>query len=53
MECHEKGDRQIPIWSRLWRERKTAENKNEGVIQRDITENEKETNQDALRKFLE
>ena len=32
---------------------KTAENKNEGVIHRDISENEKETNWDTLKKVIE
>ena len=32
---------------------KTADNVNEGVINRDITENEKETNQDTLKKLIE
>ena len=33
--------------------KKTAENENEGVIHRDITENEPETNWDVLKKVIE
>ena len=43
----------MPRWSRWRQERKTAENKNEGVIHTDITENEKETNWDTLKKVIE
>ena len=31
----------------------TADNEDEGVINRDITEHEKETNQDTLDKLIE
>ena len=43
----------MPLWSRWWQERKTTENKNEGVTHRDITENKRETNQDTLKKVTE
>ena len=32
---------------------KTTENENEGLIHRYFTENEKETNQDTLNRFIE
>ena len=40
-------------WFRWWRGRKTTETENEGVIHRNITENETETNQDTLNKEKE
>ena len=40
-------------WSIWWWERKTAENENEGVIHREITENEPGTNWDVLKKVIE
>ena len=35
------------------RKKKTAENKNESVIHRDIIENEKETHRDTFDKVIE
>ena len=55
----------MPIWHntswylgmckywRWWREIKISWNKNQGVIHRDITENENETNQVTLNKLIE